>query len=461
MIESDAPAQSDAAKASGMRVDGSRLKRRMAFGLAVIMGITAASVFGWRSHSGPEIPTVILDGVEPAVARAIESASEHVRQAPNAAETWGRLGMTLMAHDLFDPARTCFNQAGSRDATNAMWPYLESRCITRSETDLQLNLLNRAAALAGNRPEPLLRLGDICLENRRISEAEAYYTRVMTSHVDHPQAEFGLARIAFEREEYASCLTRLRSLLEKQPQMRPPWDLTIQAFFRSGDSKSARAVSAAMEHKVLMDSWPDSYAGEVLKFAVSEQSMLFRVSHLMKSKRFHEAESLAMALLRIHPASSRGQQLLGRCLLALDRPKEAESPMREAVSLAPEDAAAQADLGRVLKVIGRLDEATDCFRHSLRLNPDDPSVHFSLAECYIESGSSGAAVESLKRGLRLKPESWQHHLQLGRLLVEQGDKQEGLRHLQDAIKLAPDSSEVRQAIEQIENPGFDVSGNPQ
>ena len=53
----------------------------------------------WLRATATPVPTVDLSHVEPLVADAVVAAQAGASRAPRSAEAWGRLGLTLHAHD--------------------------------------------------------------------------------------------------------------------------------------------------------------------------------------------------------------------------------------------------------------------------------------------------------------------------------------------------------------------------
>src|ERR1700737_3807065 len=72
-------------------------------GLAAL--ILAAAVGAYlRRVPAPEPPVVDLQGAEPTVAAAIEEARAAVKRARASSDSWGRLGMVLLAHQFWEDA---------------------------------------------------------------------------------------------------------------------------------------------------------------------------------------------------------------------------------------------------------------------------------------------------------------------------------------------------------------------
>src|SRR5438105_1339313 len=89
-----------------------RSRRRF---ITVTVILLAAAMNGaailWLLHSAapPALPFVDLEGIDPAVRRAVEEARAAVLQKPRSSELWGKLGMVLQSHGLtVQASNACF-----------------------------------------------------------------------------------------------------------------------------------------------------------------------------------------------------------------------------------------------------------------------------------------------------------------------------------------------------------------
>jgi hypothetical protein len=83
----------------------------------------AGAWLGLHRTRARELPELRRDGIDSAVARAIEEASAAVRGNPESGAAWGQLGMVLQAHDLLTESCACFDEASRWDPREARWPY--------------------------------------------------------------------------------------------------------------------------------------------------------------------------------------------------------------------------------------------------------------------------------------------------------------------------------------------------
>jgi hypothetical protein len=71
--------------------------------------------------AGP-FPAFNLDGLSPAVRKALTGALETAQAQPKRSSASGQLGKLLLAHSLPAPALTAFERARRLDPTSPAWP---------------------------------------------------------------------------------------------------------------------------------------------------------------------------------------------------------------------------------------------------------------------------------------------------------------------------------------------------
>src|SRR5437660_1619218 len=98
----------DAGHTDNLKRRPSRRWRLVAAGLVIVLLIGICGYLYCRP-AVPQLPTVVLQEVDPAVVVVIEEAHHAVRGSPHSAAAWGRLGMVLLAHDFFSEANKCLS----------------------------------------------------------------------------------------------------------------------------------------------------------------------------------------------------------------------------------------------------------------------------------------------------------------------------------------------------------------
>ncbi len=105
--------------------------------------------------------------------------------------------------------------------------------------------------------------------------------------------------------------------------------------------------------------------------------------------------------ITLDPARAEYQAQLGRCLVALNRPREALAAARRGLALAPRDALTLDTLGVVLSRTGAHDEAVAPFRQAVARDGTRPDYWYNLAASLQFLGEFDAAADAARRALAL------------------------------------------------------------
>ena len=118
----------------------------------------------------PQPPSLAATDVDPAVVKVVEAARAAVLQSPHSAETWGKLGMILTAHEFPSEANACFVQAEQLDPREPRWPYFQGVELSQSDPEKGAAKLERAIELFGNDGQVALSVGVIAPDENRSLE---------------------------------------------------------------------------------------------------------------------------------------------------------------------------------------------------------------------------------------------------------------------------------------------------
>lgn len=188
------------------------------------------------------------------------------------------------------------------------------------------------------------------------------------------------------------------------------------------------------------------------------------------------AEELLRRAVGLDPETHRGQEYLGRTLLAMDdldgaieafvqakrqdalgwqapvglgeayygkgRFEEAERQLTEAVDLAPTNWELRLKLATLFLDIERFEDAAEQIRVGLERNPGSARLHVLNGLVLHRSGSRFLAIEQLERGIELGEVGFEERLLCGILLQAEGRSEEALPHFAAAIAQRDDSVEA-------------------
>lgn len=417
----------------------------------------ARSVAAAAAEDVPAIldpPAVRTDGLDPAVARAIEAARQDVLRSPRSAGAWGRLGTVLLAHELPAEANACLAQAERLDPREPRWPYLQSLSLVSGRPDEAAAKLRRAVELAGDAKDapdaPRLRLAELLLDLGRVDEAEAQYRAVLRRDPRNPRAELGTARVAAARGDLHGCLSALRRPARDGRTRRESLVLTAQVQQRRGEAEAARRTLRDAAAAPNPAPWPDPWQEEVTAARVGRQASIDRANALLAQNRAADAAQLLRQAVKDHPDSDLAWLLLGRALLGAGDAAGAEAAFRESARLAPEAAGPQYHLGIVLLAGKQYPAAAAALERAVTAQPDFAPAHVNLGRCRLLIGDRGGAVAALRTALRHDPNAADAHEMLGTVLAAEGKRAEAIEHLRSAVELNPSSSSAKARLERLQ-----------
>ncbi len=96
-------------------------------GAVLLLTVGAVVTWWWFHGPAPVVPPMPPDIPDAEVRQAVERARQKVLDELSDANTWGHLGMILMAHQLFSEADRCFAEAARLNPHSPNWPYGRAR----------------------------------------------------------------------------------------------------------------------------------------------------------------------------------------------------------------------------------------------------------------------------------------------------------------------------------------------
>ncbi|TSA50012.1 MAG: tetratricopeptide repeat protein [Nitrosomonadales bacterium] len=197
-----------------------------------------------------------------------------------------------------------------------------------------------------------LEMGNTCFNEGRLTEADKYYTLVLASDPDQPDALHGLGMVAW-----------------MQGNLERAMDMVGQAISQTPDSV------------FYLNSM-----GEILR----------------SRGEFEEAKQTLLRALGIAPEFAQARNNLGMIYMTQGDFQKSVTEFRQAVQLAPDLAMAYFNLGLASKELNQLDEAISAYRQAIVLNPDFVMAHVNLAIALLLDGQLREGFEEYE--WRLRPE---------------------------------------------------------
>gem|GEM_PF-551931 len=115
---------------------------------------------------------------------------------------------------------------------------------------------------------------------------------------------------------------------------------------------------------------------------------------------------VARWVLSLNPDSAEALQILGQCMLGLQRPAEAIDICHRALAIAPDLADAYLVQGNAYSLMNRWPEAIERYRQAIRLRADYAEAYNNLGLALQRNGELEPAVDAYKRATQVRGEDY-------------------------------------------------------
>lgn len=392
-------------------------RSRLLFGggmflLIAVAGILVTFAGGtWMSPQKipetPEIPTVNLDGVDPAISQLVQTSRKSLQDFPHSGKLWGRYAMVLQANGFDDDAaQICYDVAARLEPKNPKWPYLRGILTYAGSRGPGAAFTHFEAAAKLSPPDSLaqLRFANNLLELGRLDEAEREFRKVLAVKSSDPYAQLGLGRLAVARCQYREALPYLQPAAQHPLVQNKACNLLVSVFERLGDRASADLARKRLAKMPPDQPRSDDPTNELGQYTAGMFVELERAQALGNQGRISEMLGVVEATVHRYPDSYEAWAALSNTYGLLDNPAGAEKAARKGIQLASKNSNAWLSLGNVLIWQRRFQEAVEPLKKSIALNPQNVEAHFSLGECWQSLGDSAAAADAYREVNRLAPD---------------------------------------------------------
>ncbi|MFN0020010.1 MAG: tetratricopeptide repeat protein [Pirellulaceae bacterium] len=365
----------------------------------------------------PKIPTVNLDGVDPAISQLVQTSLKSLQDSPNSGMLWGRYAMVLHANGFDDEAAlVCYDAAANLEPKNPKWPYLRADLTYAGSDGPGVAITHFEVAAKLSPPDSLaqLRFANNLLELGRLDDAEQEFRKVLAVRSSDPYAQLGLGRVAVARRQYREALSYLQPATEHSLVQNKACTLLISIFERLGDRASADLARKRLATMPPDQPKSDDPINELGQYTAGMFVELKRAQALRDQGRVSEMMEVVEATVHRYPEAFEAWAALSNAYGLLDNPAGAEKAARKGVQLASKNSNAWLSLGNVLIWRRRFQEAVEPLKKSIELNPQNVEAHISLGECWQNLGDSAAAADAYRTANRLAPD----HLEARRRLEE-------------------------------------------
>ena len=388
-----------------------------------------------RGTGGPasEPPAPPADALaEPLLAERVQAATRTVRDTPDSAAAWGRLGEVYDANGYASPALACYARAAELDPRDWRWPYFAGLLLQPTDPAAALARLSRAAELQPAHAALEFHLGSALYRAERFDEAERRFSRAIELDPACLNARLGLADVADSRGDPAAALAELERAVQVAPEVAAVHLRLAQVYH-----ELQRPVDAAREERLTATSTlpalPDALIA--LDDPVREElrkrerigavPLLLEARRLMLEGRDEQASVTLERVLEADPQSAVALVVSARLLLKRGDASGARARLERARELAPQSTEARVELGGLYALEGEIERAIGVLREALEIDPHLARVKSNLAGLLLRTGRAQEALDLLLEAQRDLPDDAEIRARLALVRRQLGYSGEG------------------------------------
>jgi tetratricopeptide (TPR) repeat protein len=350
------------------------------------------------------MPEITLKGMEPQVITKIAELRNKVEADPAKADSWGRLGMNLYAHELLPAAATCFGNASKLDPEEIRWPYFCAITLYSLGKDEALDWFRRAVKLQPDNPQMHVRMGDAYLTEGNRTDASKHFLRALELDKNRADAHLGLAQIDYNLKKWEEAAARLEKAISLEPDLRKAHALLIACYRMLWQQDKVMEASRRLGGLREAGAFVDPIIDEMAREGVSIHWYMERGVQYLETRQPAAAAAELRRALEIRPDASVYSQL-GIALVGLGENAEAISNFRKARELSPNSAMYTFNLGLTLCNAGDASEGLQLLEKACELAPGEQKYPVALFEQYVVAQRWSEALQLGTKAYTASPKS--------------------------------------------------------
>ncbi len=394
-----------------------------------------------------ELPTPDLTAVEPRVRAAIEKELATAAREPDSPAAWGRLAMTLHAHQFDEEAASAYAEASRLAPGDFRWIYLRANVEEARDPAAAATLYRQAVELDPNYAPARIRLASSLEKVGLAADADEHYREAARLEADNAIAHLGLGRLALARGDVDQATRHLERAYELSPDTQAVVAMLSRARHRAGDRAEARRLAQAARDLPPLLHQRDPRRAQVDLLAVDSESFLRRSKTYRETGQLQASLAELLRLIELEPANAQAHFAAAGVHDRMNRPREAATSARRALELDPDLAGGRAVLAGALFKLGQFGEAAAEAERVLAEDPADVHMLLVTTMLAMRENDVARALERLDRAAAAGvPDNRMRDLMV-QLQLELADALGGAGFYDDAAR------RIEQVIETLERAG--------
>lgn len=295
-------------------------------------------------------------------------------------------------------------------------------------------LLKKAAALAGSRPEPWLEIGRVYGALDRPADELAAYKTCLRIDTFNIEARTRVSAMLLKKGETAEALKLLEETHARYPDSIGPMTALAGVYIKTNKAKDA--LDLLVKSKAAK---PKDFAIRKLLFDAymatgQDQPALEEIKTLIEIKRDNEY------LLAY-----------GKLLFKLGKLDEAVNIMQDIRATAPDNIEVLMTLAKILREQKKPDEAIEVYKEIISIDGHYAPAQYERAEVHRSQNKIKWAEQFYQRALQADPKMGLAELGLAKLALVYKNNASYQEHLKKAASLSPDDPVIKQEMENSKN----------
>ncbi len=335
----------------------------------------------------------------------LQAAYQAAQAKPDDAQTVGKLGMLLQAHEQFGLAEQCYHRAWRLAPDSFRWRYyLGITEFRQGKNDSALKTFRLAHGLRSDYGPLLVHLAEVHFSNGDLDQSRAWYEEAVEADLESAEAHYGLGRVLAAQGDSRRALPHLTRAVELAPNFGAAhYELAILYRDVEDEEKSRPHLQLYEQHKTDAPPPNDPLIGDISRLKDTARD------HLNTGVEF-EAGGQIEAAIREH---------------------------ERALEIDPKLSQAHINLLILYGRAGQLDKATAHYRAASKTNPNQADLHYNYGVLAFEHQRFTEARKAFEAALKINPNYARAHNNMGQMLEMDRRFDEALDHYAKAVENQP------------------------
>lgn len=411
------------------------------------LGIRAATVLpllllcscGAPNEPLAPVPTPSVEGVDPEVRAAVQTAHRQAVAEPENGQASGRLGMVLQANALYPTAVLAYKRAIQLEPGEFAWRYyLGTTLQQQSELGEAADALSAALRIRPDYIPAVIKRGELLFELGRLEESSDVFESLLEEDPKSAQGLYDLARVKYQQGDFKAAEDLYRQATRAYPTFGAAYYGRALAGQRLGrEAESVEDFELAERYKDDQPQLEDPVFQQMSDLRTGLLSRVDRAQQFYLHGYPKEASQLFQEVLE--QDSDNLDSLLNALFLGPIEGQPSAAKMEayytRARQLAPRNPQIYLYYGNVLSEFGKDDAAIATLNKAIELKPDSAEAHTVLGRILEKKNRSSDAIRQYRQALTIDSSFRAARVQLAQILVNLGRYQEAIPELREVIQV--------------------------